>query len=261
MNKTMLLSTCVAACMIAMGGVAAKADMLAALSGDANLSIIESKTQKITKTIKVTGVSGRIAGIDVRPADGLLYAVTTDGTVYTIDHASGAASLKVKLETMVAPGPTIVDFNPVADRLRLIGADGTSLRANVDDGKVVSDKPLNYAETDGNKARKPAVIAGAYSNSVKGTKETALYDIDGAIGAFLKQVPPNDGRLTTIGDLGFKASDIAFDIVSDGQGGNIGYALSGGRLYTIDIATGKSTALGSIQNLPKDVRDVAVIGK
>ena len=28
------------------------------------------------------------------------------------------------------------------------------------------------------KGEKPNVIAGAYTNSVKGTKETALYDVD-----------------------------------------------------------------------------------
>ena len=242
-------------------GVEARAERLAALSGDATLSIVDSSTQKITRTVKLSGVSGRLAGIDVRPADGMLYGVGGDGTVYTIDVATGKATLKVKLETMVGPGPTVVDFNPVADRLRIIGADGTNLRANVDDGKVVTDKPLNYAEADANKGRTPMVVAGAYSNSVKGTKETALYDIDGALGAFLKQVPPNDGVLTTIGQLGLKATDIAFDIWSDGQGGNTGYLVAAGRLYTVDIASGKTTALGAIKELPSGVRDVAVIGK
>src|SRR2546430_13424484 len=36
-----------------------------------------------------------------------------------------------------SPGVTVtVDFNPVADRLRVMGSDGTSLRVNVDDGKA-----------------------------------------------------------------------------------------------------------------------------
>ena len=33
------------------------------------------------------------------------------------------------------------------------------------------------------KGEKPNVVAGAYTNSVKGAKETALYNIDGTIGA------------------------------------------------------------------------------
>ena len=67
------------------------------------------------------------------------------------------------------------------------------------------------------KGEKPNVIAGAYSNSVKGTKETTLYNIDGTIGALLKQVPPNDGVLNAIGKLGVKADNAAFDIWSDGK--------------------------------------------
>ena len=40
------------------------------------------------------------------------------------------------------PATVTVDFNPVADRLRVIGSDGTNLRANVADGKVVTDGAL-----------------------------------------------------------------------------------------------------------------------
>jgi len=41
----------------------------------------------------------------------------------------------VKLETMVAAGTwATMDFNPVADRLRVIVGDGTNPSANVDDG-------------------------------------------------------------------------------------------------------------------------------
>lgn len=261
MSNLLLFRALAIAALVTSSSLSAQADMLAALSGDATLSIIDSTTQKLTKTVKVSGIAGRVAGIDIRPADGALYALGVDGSVYTIDLVSGKASLKVKLETMVAPGPTVVDFNPVADRLRIMGADGTSLRANVDDGKVVTDKSLNYGENDTNKGKTPKVIAGAYSNAVKGTKETALYDIDGALGAYLKQVPPNDGVLTTVGTIGFTTNDIAFDIVADGQGGNVGYLLSGGSLYTVDIANGQTKMLGKVQGLPTETRDVAVIGK
>lgn len=238
---------------------AARADTLAALSGEATLSVIDSKTKKITRTVTVTGIAGKLAGIDVRPADGVLYALGVDGTLYTVDTSTGKATMKVKLETMVAAGPTVVDFNPVADRLRVIGADGTNLRANVDDGKVITDKPLNYAETDANKGKTPKVVAGAYSNSFKGTKETALYDIDAALGTYLKQVPPNDGVLTSIGSMGVKANELAFDIAADGNGGNTGYLIANGRLYTLDITSGNTTEQGTIQGLPGNVRDVAVI--
>ena len=92
-----------------------------------------------------------------------------------------------------------VDFNPAADRLRIIAADGTNLRVNVDDGKVTKDGNLKFADTDMHKGETPRIVAGAYTNSIKGAKETTLYDIDATIGGLIKQAPPNDGVLNSIG--------------------------------------------------------------
>ncbi|MGL5736691.1 MAG: DUF4394 domain-containing protein, partial [Beijerinckiaceae bacterium] len=129
MLKSALLTT---AALVALAS-AAQAQTVAALVGDNQLQHIDAKTWKVTKTVKIDGLTGRIAGIDVRPADGMLYALAEDGTVATVDPATGKATMKSKLETMVMKGATVtVDFNPVADRLRVIGSDGTNLRSNVD---------------------------------------------------------------------------------------------------------------------------------
>jgi Domain of unknown function (DUF4394) len=240
----------------------ARAEMIVALSGDATLTTFDSKTLKTTATTAIKGANGRFVGIDQRPSDGMLYGVTTDGTVYTVDATSGQATMKSKLETMLPAGVMgTVDFNPLADRLRLIGSDGTSLRANVDDGKVTVDGRLKYAEADKNMGKTPKVTAGAYSNSIKGTKETALYDIDTAMGTFLRQAPPNDGILVTLGDAGLKADDISFDISTDAEGKNTGFVLTGGTLHTLDITNGAVKALGKVAGLPGGVRDIAVIAR
>ena len=105
-------------------------------------------------------------------------------------------------------------------------------RANVDDGKVTKDGDLKFAETDMHKGEKPNVVGGAYINSVKGAKETALYDIDGTIGGLLKQAPPNDGVLSAVGKLGIKADKVAFDIWSDGNGKNDAWLMAGDTLYS-----------------------------
>jgi hypothetical protein len=239
---------------------AAQAAQIAALWGDNSISIIDTEAKKVTKTWKISGVSGRVLGIDVRPADNMLYGVAADGTVFTIDPASGKATTKSKLETMLPAGATAsIDFNPVADRMRLIGSDGTSLRANVDDGKVTKDGSLKYADGDVNKGKTPKVVAAAYSNSFKGTKETALYDIDVANGTFVRQAPPNDGILNTLGKVSVAGDSWAFDIWSDGRGGNEGWLLAGGTLHKVDIATGKTTAAGKVGGLQGQVRDIAIL--
>lgn len=220
---------------------------------------IDLKTMKTLKTVAITGLTGKVVGIDVRPADGLLYALAEDGTVATIDPATGKASVKTRLETMLTKGvEATVDFNPVADRLRVIGSDGVSLRANVDDGKVVVDTRLNFKPDDKNASKTPKVIAGAYANSVKGTKETALYDID-ASGLYLKQAPPNDGILNTLGETGVSGM-VAFDIATDAAGVNQGWLVQGKTVFMLDPATGKATKAGMVPNLKGNARDIAVLG-
>jgi outer membrane protein assembly factor BamB len=239
---------------------AAPAAEVAALSGDNTISIVDTSAKKVVKTWNISGASVKIAGIDVRPADGKLYALAADGNLYTVDISSGKATMKSKLETMIPSSAwATVDFNPAADRLRVIGSDGTSLRVNVDDGKVTKDGSLKYAEGDASKGKTPKVVAGAYSNSFKGTKETTLYDIDASTGALLRQVPPNDGTLNTIGMLGVQGEVYAFDIWSDGQGKNEAWLMAADGLHSVDLASGKAGPAIKIEGLKGQVRDIAIL--
>jgi Domain of unknown function (DUF4394) len=252
---TFLLAT--AACVATV--TAAQAAQVAALIGNDTIAIVDTAAKKATKSMKVTGISGALVGIDVRPADGMLYGLVADGTVVTI-AMDGKATMKSKLETMLGSGVAgTVDFNPVADRLRVIGSDGMNLRANVDDGKVTTDGALKYAETDMHKGEKPNIVAGAYTNSFKGSKETALYDIDATIGGLIKQAPPNDGVLNAVGKLGIKADKVAFDISSDGKGGNEAWLMAGDTLYSVDLASGKATEAAKIGGVTGTVRDIAIL--
>ena len=236
----------------------AQAAQVAALVGDDTIAMVDTQAKKATKTMKVTGVTGALVGIDVRPADGALYGLSSDGTIYTI-AMDGKATMKSKLESMLPAGVmATVDFNPVADRLRIIGSDGTSLRVNVDDGKVTKDGNLKYSDSDASKGKTPKVVAGAYTNSVKGAKETTLYDIDMTAGALVKQAPPNDGTLNTVGMLGAQVANIAFDISSDGAK-NEGWAMADGQLWSVDLMSGKATSVGKIEGLTGMVKDIAVM--
>jgi DNA-binding beta-propeller fold protein YncE len=241
---------------------AAQAQTVAALVGDDTLALVDVMAKKADKSMKVSGLSGRLLGIDVRPADGMLYGLVSDGTIVTIDTATGKATQKSKLDAMLADGVTAtVDFNPAADRLRIIGSDGSNLRANVDDGKVTKDGQLKFAEADMHKGKAPKIVAGAYTNSVKGAKETALFDID-ATGALVKQAPPNDGVLNSVGMIGMSAEAAAFDIVASevsGQSQNTGWLMAGDTLYKVDLASGKATAHGKIAGVAGPVRDIAAL--
>jgi len=237
--------------------VGADAAQVAVLTGESSIAIVDTTANK-AKTVSVTGVNGALVGIDVRPSDSMLYGLGADGTLYTI-AMDGKATVKSKLATMLPAEVTAsMDFNPVADRLRVIGSNGTSLRVNVEDGKVTKDGSLKYADTDANKGKTPKVVAGAYTNSVKGVKETALYDIDAATGSLVKQAPPNDGILNTVGVIGVDMNAIAFDIWSDGSK-NEAWAISAGQLWSIDLSSGKATATGKIEGVTGTVKDVAIL--
>ncbi len=68
----------------------------------------------------------QLIGIDVRPADGMLYGVTADGQVGTLDPKTGVFTKKADLSEKLKAGVTAtIDFNPAADRLRIMGSDGT----------------------------------------------------------------------------------------------------------------------------------------
>src|SRR6195256_382951 len=219
---------------------------------------IDPATRKVASKVDVKG-AGTLVGIDVRPANGMLYGVTGDGSIVTIDTKSGQATAKSKLSEMLKPGVTVsVDFNPVADRLRVMGSDGTSLRVNVDDGKATVDGSHKYKDGDANAGKTPKVVAGAYTNSSKGTKATALYNIDATTGALVTQAPPNDGVLNTVGSLGMPVSGpVAFNIVASGEDKNDAWLVAGGALYSVDLKSGKAMMVGKIEGLNGNLADIA----
>jgi len=243
-----------------LSSAAANAAQVAALIGGDTIAMVDTAQKKATGSVKVTGISGALVGIDVRPADGKLYGIA-GSEVYTLDAATGTATL-VSTLTVPFDGDTRsgVDFTPQLDRLRVMGADGMNLRANVDDGKVTKDGDHKYADGDMHKGEKPNIVAGAYINSVKGAKETALFNIDGTIGGLIKQAPPNDGVLGAIGKLGIKADSVAFDIWSDGAGKNEAWLMADDTLYSIDLATGKATEAAKISGVSGTVKEIAIMG-
>lgn len=242
---------------------------LAASSSGATLAVLQDGKTIVwvdTDQNRATGSTGlaggaSLVGFDVRPADGRLYGVTPDGAIVIVDAKTGSWEKVSQLSEALPTGvPLSVDFNPVADRLRVIGANGMNLRVNVLDGQAVVDGMLKYADADAHKAHTPGVTAAGYTNSVAGAKETALFDIDLAAGMLLRQAPPNDGILNTVGPLGVVLDGpVAFDVWSDGAGSNVGWLLNGGRLHTVNLSTGAATVVGRINGLSGLVTDFAIL--
>ncbi len=208
-------------------------------------------TPNTTTTTAVTGLSAgdTLLGVDFRPANGMLYGVANGGRLYTIDPTTGVATFKTALSaaaddttapyTSIMGKITVVDFNPLADRLRVLTSTGQNLRINVDTGATTTDGDIN-------RAAPASILAGAYTNSYAGTTSTALYNLDDNLDVLSLQNPPNNGTLADVGPLGVAISGMAaFDIA----GGANGLALAALRtgaagpttLYTVSLTTGAAT--------------------
>jgi hypothetical protein len=224
-------------------------DFLALTSNNTLLGFTAADPDRVT-SLAVTGVEGTLLGIDVRPADGLLYGLSSSNNLYTIDASTGAATLVSTLLTPFGGGVVSgLDFNPVPDRLRLVGDNDQNFRINVDTGEVIVDGALAFGAEDVNAGANPSITAAAYTNAVAGATTTALYTIDPLLDTLLLQNPPNDGTQITVGSLGVDFGVVGgFDIFSTAEGDNAAFAVADSTLYSIDLATGAATSLGTLGN-------------
>jgi hypothetical protein len=199
------------------------------------------------------GADERVVGLDVRPSDDTLFAVTNANRAVQVNPVTGAVRAAFGPFAPALAGQSFgVDFNPMANALRIVSDAEQNLRvtaANV----TVPDGPLAYAPGDAGAGSNPSVGAVAYTNSVPGASETALYGIDTARDALVRVDPPNAGTLTTVGALGQDVGEPAgFDIAPVG---NVAYAAlkPAGQdvtsLYRIDLAGGKATSASAVSGI------------
>jgi Domain of unknown function (DUF4394) len=241
---------------------AAHADPPPALIGsteDGRLVLFRADHPEATRTVAPSGLSGRLVGIDLRPADGRLYGLTTGNDLYQIDPATGAATL---VSTLTVPFDgdvrSGIAFNPQADRLRLVSADGQNLRVNVVLGATAVDAPLTYAPSDRNAGKHPRIAGAGYTNAVRDAPTTKLFEIDAEQDVLVLQDPPNDGVLTTVGPLDADFAPISgFTIVTDSGGADRAYAATAGKLYAVDLTTGHATPVGPIGDPPVALTSLA----
>jgi hypothetical protein len=211
-----------------------------------------------------------VVGMDIRPSDGMLYAVTDASKLYLVDPASGTLT-QVGATAFTTPlnGSAYgMDFNPVNDTLRIISnADQDNEidpTTGNDTATVVSG--VAYAPGDVNAGANPNIVGLAYSNNFPAAPVTTLYGIDSRIGELVK-IDPEPGlnspaQITTVGPIGFTPTDfVGFDILSSGS--QTGYAAITPQarisdFYTINLSSGLATLVGQIGNGSQTVVDIAM---
>jgi hypothetical protein len=213
----------------------------------------ECSPKKIKGAVPVTGLTGgdtALVGIDYRVQDGLLYGVGNGGGIYKFDGAPGVATLDSQLGVALEGTSFGVDFNPAADRLRVVSDTGQNLRHNLNDDTTATDGALKNGD-----AVAAGVVGAAYTNNDEApSTATTLFDLDSALDQIAIQSPPNAGNLAATGKLGVDAGPIAgFDVYSriekDVAVANWGFAVidaAGARgFYRVDLLTGRAIPLGT----------------
>ena len=229
------------------------------------VSLNADNTVRTNVALSGLQASETLLGIDFRPLDGLLYGVGSSGRIYTVNPSTGAASLRSTLAadaadtsapfTALAGTDYAVDFNPAADRLRVVSDSGQNLRINVESGATTTDGNINGGPATAK------ITSAAYTNSFAGTSATTLFVIDAAASTLYTQNPPNNGTLSVPVALGVTASAVGgFDIDARSNRG-LAVLTVGGKagLYAINLAaTANPATLVAALDLSDAVKGLAV---
>jgi len=227
------------------------------------LTLSAGQPTKVLHRVRLSGLEAgdALVGIDYRVAKGVLYAVGRSGRLYTVDTASGVLK-------PVGAGPAValqgdafaVDFNPVADRLRVISSSGQNVRLHPDTGALAATDPAPaYAPTDKRAGTKPEVVAAAYTYNKRDDKLTTNFAIDrnggylvtmGSAEGVQPVVSFNTGQLFTVGSLGLaEMTDASMDIADLSGAAYAAVRLKSHattRLYAVDLQTGKGRFIGTM---------------
>ncbi len=195
----------------------------------------------VIKTITGLQPGEKLHGIDFRPLNGQIFALGSGYNLYTLNAATGAATIVGTGSFGILTGSSFgFDFNPTVDRIRVVSSSGQNLRLNPITGAIAAtDVSLNPCT--------PNATGAAYTNNFAGAASTVLYDIDCIVDKLFKQTPPNDGTLVEVGSLGINIEPYnGFDIGStSGKAYGLFTVGADHGIYTIDLTTGAATKLVS----------------
>jgi Domain of unknown function (DUF4394) len=210
------------------------------------------------KVVTVPSQFGQVIGIDFRPADGWLYAITDTGQVLQVDVNPPGVGNIIQVSTLsprFAGGvQSLADFNPVANALRLIGSNDQNFAVVNGGGNLAQTVPqtrVAYALGDVNFGVDPNVVGGAYTNNVQGAATTIFYGLDYDLDVLVTIAPPlvgagssntGGGQLQTIGQIVDQAGNpinitptADIDIYTDNFGVNTLVGITGRTLLLIDL--------------------------
>lgn len=246
-----------------------------AVTSDNMIYVLKPGSTAYTSVGRVARSFGNLIGIDFRPADGSttsVYGLTDTGNLLLINLATSPLGVTkvTTLNTSFAGGfQSLMDFNPVANALRLIGSNDQNFALlNANGGNLNNTVPqtkLAYAAGDVNAGVDPNIMGGAYTNNYPGAPFTIFYAFDYNLDTFVTiagrvapgSSPTGGGQLQTIGSvvdafgnpMNFNpTADI--DIYTDANGVNFLVGINNENIFTIDLSQiDTALAVGTTQKV------------
>nr|WP_315495027.1 DUF4394 domain-containing protein [uncultured Rhodoferax sp.] len=272
LEKTGCKWTLAAATLAALAGCASAPEAQGPLRKE-TLHVLTQKMELLTvnagqpgKVLQRTAVTGlpageTLVGMDYRIAKGVLFTLSRAGRLYTLDVLTGALKPVGSAAAVALQGEVFgMDFNPVADRVRVASNSGQNLRLHPETGALAATDPAPaYAAGDKRAGIKPELVAAGYTYNKTDEKLTTNYAIDRNGGYLVTQgslegVQPvvsfNTGLLFSVGALGIAdITDANLDIADVTGAAFVTVTTqtqTASRLYTLDLKTGKATLLGTV---------------
>jgi hypothetical protein len=206
----------------------------------------------IQNVAAITGLTAghTLRGIDFRPSDARLYALSTatnnsSAQLYTINLATGAATPIGAGFTLTGNTSTRIslDFNPVVNALRVVTGSGQNYRVNANNGTLIAQ--------DTNISGNPLISGIAYTNNVAGAATTTLYAYDFLTDNLGTIIPPNNGTFNFVGNSGIFTGDAGSGFDISGATGNAYFSAddlfgspgAGDEFFRVNLATGAFTQI------------------
>jgi Domain of unknown function (DUF4394)/PEP-CTERM motif len=208
-----------------------------------NLVRFDSRNPGVAlSTVAIRGLgNSTVLGIDARTADGFLYALTDNRSLFRVNPNTGATSLV--LSNLAITGTNFAfDFNPTNTNLRIVSNDNTNYFVRFNAPPIALVQQANAAFAPGSGLADPDIIAAAYTfNDNNPATGTTLFVLDSA-NDILATLNVVNGTLTRVGSLGANiGTRTSFDIT----GATTGVVLSGVTLSSINLNTGALTRIGT----------------
>ncbi|GAA4049221.1 hypothetical protein GCM10022409_39720 [Hymenobacter glaciei] len=217
------------------------------VAGDQGLVAFDPASGSPTSfPLRIVGLQSdeRLVGIAFRPSTGQLYGLARTAAdevqFYIVNTYPVGPTAPAVYDVQVTPvnpvgsprtslalgGPAervSFSFNPVADLVRVVSTNNANYRLSPTTGAVVTtggaDGPLAYAPGDPRASTDPRIETVAYTNAVRGSTSTVLYDVDvrnqnsAPFGILSSQNPPDSGTLNTIDSVRLQSNGNFFGIL------------------------------------------------